>query len=331
MSEAGAIVDGASAGTLLREAREAAGLHVATLAATLKVPVRKLEALEEDQYEQLGDAVFIRALASSICRTLKIDPQPVLQKLPQTASPRLVQEGEGINAPFRAPGDGPSPGVLDQVSRPVMLTVMVLLLGALVLIFLPMAQRGGDIAGLTNNRSEPVMPPPGAAANVATTPVPVEAAPASTAAAPAESASAPAVAAAAPGVAPAATGAAAPAVASASSLAAASGARIAASPAPAAAPQAAASAPQAAASGPIGARGVVQFRTTGQSWIHVTDASGATVFRRLMEAGESAGAAGTLPLSVTVGSVGATEVQVRGKPYNLAPVSRDNVARFEVK
>jgi len=55
------------------------------------------------------------------------------------------------------------------------------------------------------------------------------------------------------------------------------------------------------------------------------------VFRRLMEAGESAGATGTLPLMVTVGSVEATEVQVRGKPYNLAPVARDNVARFEVK
>jgi cytoskeleton protein RodZ len=63
----------------------------------------------------------------------------------------------------------------------------------------------------------------------------------------------------------------------------------------------------------------------------VTDATGAAVFRKLMEPGESAGAAGTLPLSGTIGSVEATEVQVRGKPFNLGPVSRDNVARFEVK
>src|SRR6185369_657668 len=92
MSENQAVADGASAGTLLRQAREAAGLHVATLAANLKVPVRKVEALEEDRYDLLGDAVFVRGLASSICRTLKVDPQPVLQRLPQTASPRLVQE-----------------------------------------------------------------------------------------------------------------------------------------------------------------------------------------------------------------------------------------------
>jgi len=55
------------------------------------------------------------------------------------------------------------------------------------------------------------------------------------------------------------------------------------------------------------------------------------VLRKLMEPGETAGATGALPLSVTVGNVKETEVQVRGKPFDLAAVSRDNVARFEVK
>src|SRR6185369_17344805 len=109
MSENQAVADGASAGTLLRQAREAAGLHVATLAANLKVPVRKLEALEENRFDELPDAVFVRALASSVCRTLKIDPQPVLERLPQTIAPRLVQDGDGINAPFHAPSDGAPP------------------------------------------------------------------------------------------------------------------------------------------------------------------------------------------------------------------------------
>ena len=79
------------------------------------------------------------------------------------------------------------------------------------------------------------------------------------------------------------------------------------------------------------AKGIVTFRTRGNSWIQVTDASGTTVFRRLMAAGETAGASGALPLAVTIGSVEQTEVQVRGKPFNLGPVSHDNVARFEVK
>jgi cytoskeleton protein RodZ len=312
MSEDAAI--DVSAGALLRQAREASGLHVATLAANLKVPVRKLEALEEDRYETLGDAVFIRALASSVCRTLKVDPRPVLQRLPQTASPRLVQEGEGINAPFRAPGDGPGPGLLDQVSRPVVLIVVALLLGALVIVFLPLLQRGYErISEAT--RPEPVMPPPGAAANVPSAPAPEESVPPAAATAPTPDAP---VALAATGPAPASLppsgGNAAPGTTPAM-------------PATAAAAQAAASTPV----GALGARGVVVFRTRGPSWIQVTDGTGTTVFRRLMEAGQTGGASGALPLSVTVGSVEATEVQVRGKPYNLAPVSRDNVARFEIR
>ncbi|RYY50869.1 MAG: helix-turn-helix domain-containing protein, partial [Comamonadaceae bacterium] len=112
---------GATAGMLLRQAREAAGLHVSTLAANLKVPVRKLEALEEDRHDLLPDAVFARALASSVCRTLRIDPQPVMQRLPQTPHPRLAQD-DGINAPFRPVGAAPRSGVFGQVSRPVALT-----------------------------------------------------------------------------------------------------------------------------------------------------------------------------------------------------------------
>ncbi|NJM43298.1 MAG: helix-turn-helix domain-containing protein [Brachymonas sp.] len=72
-----------SAGQMLREAREAHGLHVAALAVSMKVPVKKLEALEADRLEDLPDAVFVRALASSVCRALKIDAAPILAKLPQ--------------------------------------------------------------------------------------------------------------------------------------------------------------------------------------------------------------------------------------------------------
>src|SRR3954447_23167119 len=115
------VKEGASAGTLLRQAREAAGLHVASLAVSLKVPVRKLEALEQDRYDQLTDAVFARALASSVCRTLKIDAQPVLDRLPQSHAPRLVADRQGLNAPFRAPGDRDAPSWADHLTKPVFL------------------------------------------------------------------------------------------------------------------------------------------------------------------------------------------------------------------
>ena len=135
-NDADAVMTQISAGGLLKQAREAAGLHIAALAVTLKVPVKKLEALESDRFDLLPDAVFVRALASSVCRTLKIDAAPVLQLLPQTSSPKLRQ-GAGINAPFRAPGDGPNPSIWTQISRPAVLAGLILLVGALVLIFLP--------------------------------------------------------------------------------------------------------------------------------------------------------------------------------------------------
>jgi cytoskeleton protein RodZ len=279
--------DGVTAGTLLRRAREAAGLHVAALAVSLKVPVRKLEALEEDRWDLLTDAVFVRALASSVCRSLKVDPQPVLERLPQPTKPRLVKDEDGIGTPYRAPSDGLPPGWLDNVTKPVFLAVFALLLGALVLILLPSAQTEdkssttatADIAGPT----PVVIPSPGVSQVVENTlPTPV----ATTPAAP-----------------PAAT-----------TL-----------PSTITEPASAAAAPLTPASG------IVMFRTKGPSWVEVRDAKGVVAMRKLLEPGEWAGASGTPPLQVTIGRVDQTEVQVRGKPFDLGPVAKDNVARFEVK
>ena len=286
--------DSVTAGMLLRRAREAAGLHVAALAVSLKVPVRKLEALEEDRYDLLTDAVFVRALASSVCRTLKIDPQPVLERLPQTTAPRLAQYSEGINAPFRAPNDGAPPSWMDQLTRPVFLAVFGLLLAALVVVLLPARQEEGSTPAVTQPAA-PSLPSPAVNA------MPAE----------------PAVSLPPPG--PAATAVVSPAV---TPLAAASVAPVA-----AAAPASPASSPAPATT----ATGVVVFKAKGPSWVEVTDAKGVVAVRRLLAAGEAAGASGALPLQVTIGRVDSTEVQVRGKPFDLRPVSRDNVARFEVK
>lgn len=292
--------EGPTAGAMLRRAREAAGLHVAALAVSLKVPVRKLEALEEDRYDLLPDAVFARALASSVCRTLKIDPQPVLQKLPQTSAPRLVQDTEGINAPFRSPSDGVGPHPwLEQMSRPVFLTVFALLLGALVVIFMPDLRRDESVAGPAKS-SDTVGAP--MAQPVLIQPVLRGA---ETAAQPASQV----------------TEAVAVSTQPVSPTAVVTPALPAVNPAPAVTNVAAT---------PAGT-GLVVFRTKGPSWIEVTDSKGVVTLRKLMTAGESAGASGALPLTVTVGSTDNTAVEVRGRAFDLAPVSRDNVARFEVK
>lgn len=302
MSDA-AVATGPSAGALLRQAREAAGLHVAALAVSLKVPVRKLEALEGDRYDQLTDAVFARALASSVCRTLKVDPQPVLDRLPQTSAPRLIQDHEGIGAPFRAPGDVAPPGWREHFRRPVTVAVAALLIGAVVILVLP------------NLRSEaPLLAMPRAE----TAEVPLAASVDVPAAGPADSVVAPADAGAAPGAITVTSVAINPPAAAAVPAA-----------APASAPVAAAPVINTPAVAP--AAGVVVFKASGPSWIEVTDSQGNIALRRLLASGESAGASGALPLAVTVGSVNTTTVEVRGKPFDLGKLSRDNVARFEIK
>lgn len=129
---------GLSAGAQLRAAREERGLHIAALAASMKVPQRKLEALEADQYDALPDLTFTRALAQSVCRALKVDAQPILDALPTAGdSGRLAQMGTGINAPFRdRPGRDDS-GEPRFWTRPVFWGTAIVLLAAAAMALLP--------------------------------------------------------------------------------------------------------------------------------------------------------------------------------------------------
>jgi cytoskeleton protein RodZ len=133
----------ASAGALLREARQAAGVHIAALAVALKVPTRRLEALESDRWDSLPDTVFVRALAGSVCRHLKLDPQPILALLPVTASPLNDQSEVGLNEPFNSPRDGKPPSWFSQISRSALLFALVVLLAAVTIALLPEAKEAG--------------------------------------------------------------------------------------------------------------------------------------------------------------------------------------------
>jgi cytoskeleton protein RodZ len=93
-----------SAGTVLRSYREKFGVKLDVLASTLRVPVAKLQALEEDRLDLLPDAVFARALALAVCRHLKTDATPVLALLPgQDVSRLAVKDERGIDSPLHRP------------------------------------------------------------------------------------------------------------------------------------------------------------------------------------------------------------------------------------
>ncbi|MDO8278596.1 MAG: helix-turn-helix domain-containing protein [Burkholderiaceae bacterium] len=310
-----------SPGTLLREAREAAGLHIASLAVSLKVPVRKLEALEADQFELLPDAVFVRALASSVCRTLKVDPAPVLALLPQSAGPRLARDESGINTPFRAPPSDTGFSRSAALSRPLVLAVVVLLVAALAILFLPRSLTGeAGLASVINDAvTSPIpaaQPVPAQAPMINSTPQPGAAAtPGSKALAMAGAViNVPVT------MAPARL---TPTLSTPTVL---SPTVVIKAPAPAPSPLAGAAAAAAPATD-----GIVVFRAKGQTWIEVVDVNGTVALRRVLMPGETAGASGTPPLRVVVGRAESTEVVVRGRPFDLGAFARDSVARFEVR
>jgi cytoskeleton protein RodZ len=297
-----------SAGALLRQARQAQGLHIAALAAAIKVTPRKLELLESDQFDQLPDATFTRALAQTVCRALKVDAAPVLALLPPARGQRLEHVGSGLNAPFRDRPGRMAPNEWAMFGNPAIWVAALLVVGALVVYlmpahWLPTAARnaigsGGGAASApataasaSTTISETIVASP-TGSGVASAPAPSEAFP------PAELASSPAVGSATTGATP-----------------------VAATQSPV----------NDTATEPVAVTGVLQLRPDAQSWIEVTDARGAALISRLVEPGESVGLDGTPPFKLKIGNAGATHVVFRGKPVELTPYVRDNVARFELK
>ena len=114
---------GASAGRLLREAREKQGLHIAALAAALKVSPQKLELLEADRFDALARRhLHARAGADRLPRPEdrpRAGAAPACRRRRASGSESV---GEGLNTPFRErPGALVQSGWPDALSRPVLL------------------------------------------------------------------------------------------------------------------------------------------------------------------------------------------------------------------
>lgn len=298
-----------TAGALLRDAREAAGLHIAALAVALKVPVAKLEALEADNFSALPDMVFVRALASSVCRTLKIDPQAVLALLPQGEGPRLSAGDVGLNAPVKGfAGRSSAAPFKGAGTRSFVWAVGLLLIGAALMMFLPRGLDADLSALLKQPETTTKIPmPTGDVAQEISAAVGAEERVPSAAPAPAAAAG---------------VGVELPAGESIKPAGIASH--------PIVLPSVEASAPSSAPAADAPS-GVLAFKARSESWIQVRDAAGALVLQRNLAPNELVSVSGVLPLAVVIGRADATEVFVRGKPYDIGPVSRENVARFEVK
>jgi cytoskeleton protein RodZ len=283
-----------TAGAILRAARVRQGVHIAMLAAAIKVSPRKLDALENDRYDELPDATFTRALAQTVCRALKIDAAPVLAKLPEGAMRALEQVSAGLNTPFRE-----RPGRVEIGNSvppmPLVWGGVALLAAAALVAFWP---ADGPRLSLDMFSS--------AAPEAATTTVKLP-----------------------PAAGAASTPLAAVEVATAGTAAASAGSAASAASVPAGAIETVHSAPPIdLAQDPV--KGV-SLVTTEASWIEIVDANGQSLLSRVVTPGETVNVDGALPLKVKVGNARGTQLVFKGQVLDLERFTRDNVARVELK
>ncbi len=125
------------AGQMLKAAREAKGLHLAMLSVALKVPTRKLEALERDDHSGFHDVTFLRALAQAVCRHLDMDAAPVLAALPQAVN-RLPAQRPPLDARVKPTLEtGHRPAMSLRPSRTVLWLALLMLVSTGALIWWP--------------------------------------------------------------------------------------------------------------------------------------------------------------------------------------------------
>ena len=67
-------------GSMLKQARVNAGMSPQDAASQLKMPERVLKSLEDENWQQLGAAVFVRGQLRSYARLLKVDIDPYLRQ-----------------------------------------------------------------------------------------------------------------------------------------------------------------------------------------------------------------------------------------------------------
>ncbi len=310
--ESSAASEARSAGAMLRGARERQGLHIAALAAAIKVPQAKLEALEAGRYDELTDATFVRALAQSVCRVLKIDARPVLDLMPSARTSALDRVEPVRRTPFHDKPGREEPRELRLWHQPMFWIVAVLLVAAAGFVLWP--QRSEVFApwlAKLPDWATGIAAPPAA-------PAPADNKPSDIKPADTKPAAAPTLAPAPP--------------------AAASAAEVATAPAPAAAPakpvvtETVHSAPAPAVAAPVDApAGIAIVRASEPSWVEAHDARGNVLLSRTLQPGESVGLDGALPLKLVIGNATATDVTLRGKRVPLGQPNRDNVVKVELR
>jgi len=281
-----------TAGALLRQAREAAGLSIDAAAQQLKLAPRQVVALEADDFARLPGRTFVRGFVRNYARLVHIDPAVALAALADSDAPAL-------DSPALQP-TAPTIGELPTIERAkpswtrwAIPLVLVAIIGVAVVYEFtrgfndwphPFTRQAAPESGAP---AVPAPAPPSPAAGTTETRIanPVANAPA-------------------PGNAPPAG---APA---ASTGSAANEASVTAPP------------PEAVAEATL----VLSYRKS--SWTEVKDGGGRVIFSQTVPAGQSRTVTGSPPFDLIIGNANDVTLTFRGQPVDLPAFTSRNVARL---
>jgi cytoskeleton protein RodZ len=280
------MIESTGVGQELAAAREARGLALADVAQQLKFAPRQLEALEQENFETLPGATFARGMVRSYARLLKLDPEPLVQRV---AARFEIPDSNQLAARYHQPVP------FSDHARRSTFVYLAMSLGVLLLV--------GGVAYEWHQERTAAAKKSTAVARAAQPPAPSEQPPAP----PSEPKVRPAAAAALPPVQP---------VAQEKIVE-----KAIEKPVVVAAP---------VSSGARTGPNRLVVRTDGEAWIEIRDSADRMLVSSLNPAGSERVVRGKPPYSLVIGNAHNVRVTYDDKPIDLAPHTRQDVARLTV-
>lgn len=321
-----AVSYGSGCGNVLKAAREAQGLSIHEVCSQLRLGIKQIQAIEQDDFEKLPQPSIVRGFIRNYARLLNIDVQPILE-----AYQRIVPNKAPLPLSVRS---NASPSVIDKPARDFrpqrLLTFLIFLIltGIAAYFYInhikPHALKDASLAldveeiSDTTGQEIPIPAPeavPPANAPVATAPVTENVDAANTTTQPVEAAVPQTV----PNLSTEAS------VPPASNVGADN--TIVSTPTPAT--NQAAETMTLKAADPQKANLV--FKVTEDSWVRIEDLQGKKVFSEVMPAGSERQVSTEKPVNITVGHAAGTQLTIDNQPYDLTQATRGRVARIQLK
>jgi cytoskeleton protein RodZ len=320
---------GSGCGNMLKAAREAQGLSIHEVCSQLRLGIKQIQAIEQDDFDKLPQPSIVRGFIRNYARLLNIDVNPILEayqrivpnKAPLPLSVRSNASRSVIDKPVRA----------FRPQRLLTFLIFLMLAGIAAYFYInhikPQALKDAalalevdEIADTTGQ--EIAIPVPEAAP----APTPAEAAPVAPMTENVDASTATAN-----NAAPAAVTTGNDATANAANVLSANNAvannTIVSTPTPATSQAAETTTLQATEP----QKASLVFKVNEDSWVRIEDLQGKKVFSEVMPAGSERQVTTVKPVNITVGHASGTQLTIDNQPYDLTQATRGRVARIQLK